>query len=523
MAETTGAMPMTRRPGWAVLATVVLTSGLMILAHPVPALAAFTGTNGEIAFQSNRSGANQVYTMWRDGTSQTKFSGVNEKSSAPAWSPDGTALAFANCCDQGTDQLEVYIANASGTGTTRLTNNTSRDGDPAWSPDAEQIAFVASRDGNKEIYVMGVDGKGETNLTNDSSKDDSPSWSPDGSQIAFASKRAGNWDIWVMDSDGSGASQLTNNAAKDTDPDWSPDGTQIVFVSDRGGDKDVYTKNADLTAKATNITDDPSRDDHPVWSPNGDKIAFDSDRTGNDDIWKVNPDGSKLVQLTTDPGTDRRPSWQPVTAPLFEGLDVSHWQDTIDFDAVAADGIRFIFQKASEGTDYVDPTYETNRANAEAAGLAFGAYHYARPSTTQGDAIDEADHFIDTAQPVSGELIPVIDLEDSGGLSDDKLTTWLWDFLDQVLARTGVHALIYTSPNFWEVHLNDTDEFAKGGYSLLWIAHWFASTPTVPGNNWGGHGWTFWQNDNCFKVDGITGCVDHDYYNGVVLTPALIP
>src|SRR5439155_13110461 len=157
------------------------------------------------------------------------------------------------------------------------------------------------------------------------------------------------------------------------------------------------------------------------------------------------------------------------------------------------------------------------------AGLAFGAYHYAQPSSTSGDAVDEANHFADTAQPESGDLLPVIDLEDSGGLSDSKLTDWLWDYLDQVLDRTGVHALIYTSPSFWEDHLGDTDEFAKGGYSLLWIAHWFAPTPTVPGNNWGGYGWTFWQNSDCTHVDGISGCVDSDVYNGIYLTPALIP
>jgi GH25 family lysozyme M1 (1,4-beta-N-acetylmuramidase) len=161
--------------------------------------------------------------------------------------------------------------------------------------------------------------------------------------------------------------------------------------------------------------------------------------------------------------------------------------------------------------------------DAGAAGLAFGAYHYAQPSSSAGDAVAEADHFVDTALPASGDLRPVIDLEDSGGLSDSKLTAWLWDYLNEVLARTGVHALIYTSPSFWETHLGDTDEFAKGGYSLLWIAHWFAPTPTVPGNNWGGYGWTFWQNSDCMNVPGISGCVDSDVYNGIILTPATIP
>ncbi|HEX9236183.1 MAG TPA: glycoside hydrolase family 25 protein [Actinomycetota bacterium] len=205
------------------------------------------------------------------------------------------------------------------------------------------------------------------------------------------------------------------------------------------------------------------------------------------------------------------------------GIDVSHWQGDIDWTAVAAAGAKFVFAKATEGQTFDDPNYSANRTGAEAAGLAFGAYHYARPDSGTDDAVIEADHFIDTASPASGELIPVLDLEDSGGLSVDDLTAWTWAWLGEVDARLGVKAMIYTNPSFWETFLGDTDQFALGGYRLLWIANWFVHKPSVPGNNWGGFGWTFWQRTDCASIPGISGCVDGDLYRYTDLTKVEIP
>jgi len=487
-----------------------------------PAQAAFPGTNGKIAFHSDRTGTFQVFTMNADGTSPTQLSQINQSNYDAAWSPDGTGLAFASCCPAGTSQLEIYAMNANGSGVTRLTTNTSRDAGPAWSPSGKQIAFVSSRDGNKEIYVMNADGTGQTNLTKNSATDDAPSWSPDGNKIAFVSTRTGNSDVFVMNADGSGVTNLTNRSGTDTEPNWSPDGTKIAFETTRTGNSEIYVMNADGTGQ-TNLTKNSATDSRPAWSPDGKKIAFDSTRSGNSDIWVMNSDGTSPTNLTNNTARDLRPDWQPVTAPTFHGIDVSHWQGTIDFNAVAGAGYRFVFAKATEGQTFNDPNYATYRAGAKAAGVTFGAYHYARPDSTTNDAVLEADHFVNTALPVSGDLLPVIDLEVSGGLSTSALTTWLWAFLGEVLAKKGVHALIYTSPSFWQTYMGDTDAFAKGGYPLLWIAHWFVPTPTVPGKNWGGYGWTFWQNSDCITVPGISGCVDSDFYNGIILTPAKVP
>ena len=84
------------------------------------------------------------------------------------------------------------------------------------------------------------------------------------------------------------------------------------------------------------------------------------------------------------------------TTGFLEGVDVSHWQNTIDWSKVAAAGKRFAIIKASESTTYVDPLYATNRARAQAAGMWTGAYHVAQPNAAVGDALAEADHFVAT-------------------------------------------------------------------------------------------------------------------------------
>jgi GH25 family lysozyme M1 (1,4-beta-N-acetylmuramidase) len=209
------------------------------------------------------------------------------------------------------------------------------------------------------------------------------------------------------------------------------------------------------------------------------------------------------------------------TGPTLPGIDVSHHQGSIDWPAVAADGTRFSFIKATEGRTFTDPNYATNRAAAAAAGVKVAAYHFARPDTDPGDPQAEADHLVDVAQVDTGNVVPALDMEVTGGLGPPALISWTRAFLERVLSRTGIRPAIYASPNFWTNALADTGEFAAAGYPL-WIAHWGVSSPTVPAGNWGGRGWTFWQWTNCDQVAGISGCVDGDRFLGTDLAPVTV-
>jgi len=211
-----------------------------------------------------------------------------------------------------------------------------------------------------------------------------------------------------------------------------------------------------------------------------------------------------------------------------QGIDVSHWNGTIDWLQVAAADTGFVFANATEGTTITDATYPLNRSGAASVGLRFGAYHFARPSGASdaavvSSAIAQADAFVAYAQPHAGDLLPALDFEATGGLSSTRLTEWVQAWLAEVTATLGVHPLIYASPKFWQSAVGDTPLFAIAG-NRLWIAHWTQSAlPILPGAGWGGLGWTFWQWTDCARIPGIVHCVDGDRFNGDTLDPVTIP
>jgi GH25 family lysozyme M1 (1,4-beta-N-acetylmuramidase) len=219
---------------------------------------------------------------------------------------------------------------------------------------------------------------------------------------------------------------------------------------------------------------------------------------------------------------------EPPAVPLapvgaIPGIDVSHHQDVIDWPFVAASGQRFVFAKATEGRAFVDPMYLINKAGAEAAGLLFGAYHFAQPDDRSNDPLVEADHFVDHALLHPGNLLPVLDIERTGGLSQDEVTAWILRWLDRVTERLGVRPIVYTSPGGWDARTGDTTAVAEAGYTVLWVAHWGVESPRLPANDWNGNGWTFWQYTSQGSVPGIVGRVDLDWYQGGSFGPVTIP
>lgn len=234
-----------------------------------------------------------------------------------------------------------------------------------------------------------------------------------------------------------------------------------------------------------------------------------------------------VVVLANPAPADAKPSSKPprpapTPSPTYvPGIDVSYHQGTIDWSRVAGAGKAFAYVRSSAGTLTSDPAYGRNRAGARAVGLAVGAYHFGNPDAAPNDAANEASWFLHNAGVTSGDLVPVLDLEVSNGLSASALTTWAQTWLAQVEAATGVRPLIYTNRNFWSTSLANTDWFARNGYRL-WIAHWTtASQPTLPANNWDGTGWTLWQHTSAGTVPGIEGDVDLDRFNGTSLPASL--
>ena len=280
-----------------------------------------TAVARRIAFTSYRDGNGEIYVMNADGTGQTRIT-YNYPSDdiSPAWSPDGTKIAFASLpYPYANSTAEIFVMNANGSMQANLTNYPADDFSPAWSPDGTKIAFTSDRDGNDNIYVMNADGTGQARRTNNTASDRDPAWSPDGTKIAFTSERDGGWEIYVMNpADGTGVTRLTNNEAWNFHPAWSPDGTKIAFSSLRDSSNvnssaEIWVMNADGTGQ-TNLTNNQwsgAYDDSPSWSPGGSKIAFVSGLLFAYDIYVMNADGTGKTRLTTNDADDQDPAWSP--------------------------------------------------------------------------------------------------------------------------------------------------------------------------------------------------------------------
>ena len=196
------------------------------------------------------------------------------------------------------------------------------------------------------------------------------------------------------------------------------------------------------------------------------------------------------------------------TLAYADGVDVSHWQGTVNWSKVKAAGMQFAFMKATESTTYTDTQLATNWAGVAAVGMYRGAYHFARPSV--GSAPAQARYFVSKVGSFqgAGTLPPVLDLEASGGLGVTALRNWTATWLQTVEQLTGRTPMIYVSPAFWEYYLGNSTAFH---HYPLWIANYGVSAPRVPG---GWPTWTFWQRTSSGTVSGISGNVDKNRFNG---------
>lgn len=259
---------------------------------------------GLILFDSNRDGDQELYVFNLSDAGVTRLTNSPGEDIQPAWSPDGSQLAFTSA---RSGNNEIYVVNSDGSGLVNVTDNPADDSEPVWSPDGSSIAFTSDRDGNKEIYVIGADGSAPTNLTGNAASDSQPFWFPGG--ILFTSDRDGNAEIYAVEEDGSNPENLTNNGAQDSAPAMRPDGGRILFVSNRDGNTEIYAMESD-GGNPQNLTEDPAGDGQPAYSPDGNWILFVTNRDGNLEIYAMTSSGAEVTNLTNNPGQDQNPAWR---------------------------------------------------------------------------------------------------------------------------------------------------------------------------------------------------------------------
>jgi GH25 family lysozyme M1 (1,4-beta-N-acetylmuramidase) len=192
------------------------------------------------------------------------------------------------------------------------------------------------------------------------------------------------------------------------------------------------------------------------------------------------------------------------------GIDVSRWQHdaSLSWQKAKADGVTFAFIKATEGSFYTNDYFAGDWAATRRVGIYRGAYHFARPSV--GSARRQARYFVQKAGTFGGHgvLPPVLDLEADGGLGVTALRRWTRVWLRTTQELTGRTPIIYTGPYFWRTELGNSTGFRR---FPLWIAHYTTTGPDVPG---GWTRWAFWQKSQSGHIDGISGAVDINRFNG---------
>ena len=285
------------------------------------ASAGIPGANGRIAFVREHD----IFTMDANGTNVVNLTNTpccntefnpRRSESDPAWSPDGSKLAFIRVTNNnaGVTTTRMHIMNADGSGIRMVPTGdgdaTASPGSPAWSPAGDALVYHWQPDGLSVIERINIDGSGWKRLTPNNGSH-SPAWSPDGHTIAFSRMRSGQADIFVMRPDGTEVMPLSSEPGHAVASSWSPDGTQIAYGTQFA--RDIYVIDADGSDQTVRTEDGEG----PSWAPDGSKILFDSSRDDPDipphnvEIYAMNPDGTEQTRLTfTDALQESDPDWQ---------------------------------------------------------------------------------------------------------------------------------------------------------------------------------------------------------------------
>lgn len=202
---------------------------------------------------------------------------------------------------------------------------------------------------------------------------------------------------------------------------------------------------------------------------------------------------------------------EPSSNEIYNGIDVSAWQGSIDYKRVKASGIDVVYMKTSQGNDYIDPYFKINYTNAKMNGLKVGFYHFVT-ATNVDDAINEARFFADVISGTSPDCKLAMDFETLNYLSYDEINSISVAFLNEVVNITGKEAVIYSDAS---------NTIHKFGEELaekypLWIAEYGVEEPI---NNGKWNSWVGFQYTSDGEIGGISGRVDMDKFtNGIFLS-----
>ncbi len=282
----------------------------------------------QVAFASARSGLPQIYVTTLHGDI-TQLTDMKEGACQPAWSPDGSQVAFISPCKLRQDTYKgssLYLIQADGTGLQPLNSVPGGDFEPAWSPDGRYIAFTSVRTGHMQIYSYDLRSGITQRLIRTPLGRDArqPAWSPNGQTIAFAERRSGNiFEIWTMTNLGRDQEPLVRGGdqVSDSRPTWSPDGKLILFHRSPA-DKFGFPKllmlpmegnkaDGEVVSLSMNVLSINNVD----YSPDGFWLVFEYSGDTGSDVYYMTVTGAEKTALASDPADDFDPAWRPRVKP----------------------------------------------------------------------------------------------------------------------------------------------------------------------------------------------------------------